>query len=53
MISDNGLWNTKVSDDVVEEEESYSMTIIQKGRHSLNPFCEVIDDDEDVTVHPG
>jgi hypothetical protein len=53
MISDNVLWNTKASDDVVEEKESCSTTIIQKGRHSLNPFFEVINDNDDITMPPN
>jgi hypothetical protein len=53
MISDNGLWNTKVSDDVVEDEKRCSMIIIQKGGHSLNPFCEVINNDDDITMPSG
>jgi hypothetical protein len=53
MIRDNGFWNTKASDDVVEYEKSYSTTIIKKSRHSLNPFCKVINDNDDITMPPG
>ena len=51
-MSDNGLSNTKVSDDVVKKEKSCSTPIIQKGRHSLRPFRKVIDDDDYITVLP-
>ena len=44
------MWNTKACDYVVEEEKSCNMTIIQKGRHSLNPFCKVIDGDDYITM---
>jgi hypothetical protein len=53
MISDNGLWNTKASDDVVEDKKSCGTTIVQKSRHSLSPFCEVINGNDDITVPPG
>jgi hypothetical protein len=46
MISDNGLWNTQESDDVIQKEKSCSTTIIQKGSHSLSPFCKVIYNDD-------
>jgi hypothetical protein len=53
MISDNGTWYTKMSYDMVEKEKSCSMTIIQEGRHSLSPFGEVVNDDDDVTLPPS
>jgi hypothetical protein len=41
-----------VSDDVVEDKKSFSMIIIHKSMHSLNPFCEVINDNDDMTMPP-
>ena len=53
VISENGAWYTKMSYDVVKKKQSCGTTIVQKGRHSLNPFFEIIDGNDDVTVPPG
>jgi hypothetical protein len=50
MINYNSLWDTESSDDVVKHEECYNATIIKECRHSLNPFSEVINDNDDITV---
>jgi hypothetical protein len=52
MISDNGTWNTKTIDDMVKKENSYSMTIIYKGRNSLSPFCKVINGNDYIIMAP-
>jgi hypothetical protein len=52
MISDNGAWYTKMSYDVVKKKKSYGTTIVQKSRHSLNPFGKVVDDDDYITMPP-
>jgi hypothetical protein len=53
MISYNGLQDTESSDDVVKHKGCCSATIIKECRHSLNPFSEVINENDDITVPPG
>jgi hypothetical protein len=51
MISYNSLWKYEVSDDVIEHKKCCSSAIIKKCRHSLNPFTEIIDEDDNITMH--
>ena len=53
VISDNGAWYTKTSYDMVEKKQSYGMTIVQEGRHSLNPFSEEKNENDDLTMPPS
>jgi hypothetical protein len=53
VIGENGAWYTKTSYDVVKNKKSCGTTIVQKGRHSLNPFCKVVDGDDYITVPPA
>jgi len=52
MISYNSLRNIKLSDDVVKHKKCGSATIIKKCSYSLNPFSEIINDNDDITVPP-
>ena len=52
IISNNGLWNSKSGDDLVKYEQSNSFTIVRECAHSLNPFCEVIDGNDYITMPP-
>ena len=42
MVSDNLSRYTKMSDNLVEKEKSYSLTIIPKSRHILDPLRKVV-----------
>ena len=53
IISNNGLWNSKSSDDLVKYEQSNNFTIISECGHSLSPFREVIDGNNYITVSLG
>ena len=53
MVSENLLWNTEASNDMVENEENYSFLISVKGGHCLYPFNKIIDIDNDIFVPPS
>ena len=48
VISNDGLWNSKSSYDMIEQEESGSLTIFRICRHGLSPFSEIINGYDDV-----
>ena len=53
VISDYGLWNSETRYYMIEKEEGGSITILCICRHSLRPFCEIINDYNDVTMPLG
>jgi len=53
MISYNSLRDTESSYDVVKNKECCSTTIVKKCRHSLNPFSEEKNENDDLTMPPS
>ena len=53
VISNDGLWDSKYSYDMIEQEESGSLTIFRICRHGLSPFCGIVNGYNDVTMPPG
>jgi hypothetical protein len=52
MISYNSLLDCEMSDDVIEHKKCCNSAIVKKCRHSLNPFIEIIDCDDNITIPP-
>jgi hypothetical protein len=52
MVSDNGLRDTKTSDDMIEYEQRCSFPDIIKCRHRLDPFSEIIHNYNNVSIPP-
>ena len=52
MISDYGLWKSKPSYYMIEQEEGDNLTIFSICRNFLNPFFEIIYGYDDVTMTP-
>jgi hypothetical protein len=53
MVSDDGLRDTKPSNDMIEYEQHYSFPGIIKCRHRLGPFSEIIHGYDNVSMPPG
>ena len=53
MVSDNHLWYTEMSNDLVKHEVSCRFTLYFEGRHFFLPLCEVVYNDNDVFVLPS
>ena len=53
VISDYGLWNSKPSYYVIEQEEGSSCSILGICRNFLNPFCKIMYGYNDVTMPPS
>ena len=52
VVYDDGVWYSKVMDDV--EEEQHSLLGLDHGdRPSFDPFCELVYGDRQVGVTPG
>jgi hypothetical protein len=43
-------WYSKEGYDMIKEKACCSVSTVVEGRHDFNPFCEVIDCDNDVFV---
>ena len=52
MVSDNLLWYSEMSNDLVEYKLCCHFTIGFEGRHCLFPLCEVVYIDNDIFVPP-
>ena len=52
VFSDYGLRDSKPSYHMIEQKESGNFSILNICRHSLSPFCKVINDYDDVTMPP-
>jgi hypothetical protein len=52
MVNDNGLRDTKSSNNMIEYEQCCIFLGIIKCRHQLGPFSEIIDDYDDVSMPP-
>jgi hypothetical protein len=52
MVSDDGLRDTKPSDDTIEYEKLYIFSSIIKCRHHLDPFSEIIHSYNNVSMPP-
>jgi hypothetical protein len=53
MVCDNGLRDTKSSNDMIEYEKCCSFPGIIKYRHCLDPFSEIIHGYDNVSMPPG
>ena len=53
VVSDNLLWNSEASDDLVENEKRCSFSVSFEGRHCRCPLGEVINNDNDIFVPPS
>jgi hypothetical protein len=53
VISNDGLRDTKSSNDMIEYEQCCSFPSIIKCRHRLGPFSEIIHSYNDVSMPPG
>ena len=52
VINNDGLRDTKSSNDMIEYEKCYSFPGVIKCRHRLSPFNEIIYDYDDVSMPP-
>ena len=52
MISDDGLRNSKSIYDMIEQEESGSLTVLCICRHGLIPLCKIVNVYDYVTMTP-
>ena len=50
MIRNELEWYSKVRYDVIKEKMRYSVNDVVEGGHGFNPFCKVIDCDNNVFV---
>src|SRR6202140_116297 len=53
MISNDCLWDTKPSDNMIENENCRCSTICLKCRHRLGPFSKIINREDDIRMPPG
>ena len=53
MVSDKLFQNTELSNNLVEYEVCGCLTVIFKYRHSLSPFCEVVNSHYDMMIPPA
>jgi hypothetical protein len=53
MVGDDGLRDTKPSDDMIEYEQCCSFLGVIKCRHRLDPFSEIIHNYNDVSMPPA
>src|SRR5271168_2699268 len=53
MISDNHLWNTKPSNDMIEYENRSCFTVCLKCRHRLGPLGKIIYHKDNICMPPG
>ena len=53
VISNNGLQDSESSYDMIEQEESGSLTIFHICRHGLILFCKIVNGYDDVTMPPS
>src|SRR5271168_429768 len=53
MISNDCLWDTKPSDNMIENENRRCSTICLKCRHRLGPFSKIINCEDDICMPPG
>ena len=53
MIGNDGLRDTKPRNDVIKYELSCYLTISRKCRHCLNPFGEVVNGYDDISMPPS
>ena len=52
VINNDGLRDTKLSNDMIEYEHCYSFPGVIKCRHRLGPFSELIHNYNDVSMPP-
>jgi hypothetical protein len=52
VISNDSLWDSKSSDDMIEYEKCCSFPSVIECRHHLSPFSEVIHSYDDVSMPP-
>jgi hypothetical protein len=52
VISNDGLRDTKSSNDMTEYEQCYSFSSLIKCRHHLGPFSEIIHNYNNVSMPP-
>jgi hypothetical protein len=52
MINNNGLRDTKPSNDMIEYEQCCSFPGVLKCRHCLDPFSEIVHNYNDVSMPP-
>jgi hypothetical protein len=53
VISNDSLWDSKSSDDMIEYEQFYSFSNVIKCRHHLGSLSEIIHGYNDVSMPPG
>ena len=53
MVSDDGVRDTKSSNDMIEYEQRCNFPSIMKCRHRLDPFSEIIHNYNNVSMPPG
>ena len=53
MVSDNILWYTETSNDLVEYKVSFCFVVNFEGTHCLWPICVVVYNDNDIFVPPS
>ena len=50
MVCNYRFWDTKLSDDVVEDGSGSGFNVISISWHGIFPFCEVVDDHDNVMM---
>ena len=53
MVSNDRLWDTKPSDNMIENENRRCSTICLKRRHRLGPFSKIINREDDIRMPPS
>jgi hypothetical protein len=50
MVHHYGLWKNELGNYMIEHEKSSGGVIVRKGRKSFNPFSEVVNNHDDVSM---
>ena len=53
MVSNDRLWDTKPSNNVIENENCCCFAICLECRHRLGPFSKIINHEDDIFMPPG
>ena len=53
VISNDGLRDTKLSNNMIEYELHRCLTVHSQCRHYFAPFCEIIDGDDNIGMSSG
>jgi hypothetical protein len=50
MVHHHGLRNTKLRNNMIEHEKRNGVFVVRKGRQILNPFSELVNNNDDVAM---